>query len=384
MSSRQLHIWGLIIAIIIIIAFSLLIYNVRTEQISAASYKNEVSLYWNKAIRGYEQFTDTVLSLKPDQSSLAEVRSEASSKLQNLDSINIPQNVPQKYQTFSFAFADAITSNKQYYRKILQLCNEKPESRASLIPSLFTLGQVVEDKYHAAHQLMPSLGEEIGPGRSTEANEHLSAMTQFKHTVPPSTPPPRRIVVNRNQYSPPHTGNIVTVDTPEHNGLNLRLEPSKYAERIPERELLPQGEVLFVLDRDGDWVRVKTEDGFVGFVRWLKDDLTYISPTERKFVSSRPTRIYLKIISVTSPISPGENATLVAQTVGGAYCTITVYYLSGPSRAAGLYSKYADNHGSVSWTWRVGTRTTSGTWPIVVTATKNGQTAKKKTSFEVL
>lgn len=86
---------------------------------------------------------------------------------------------------------------------------------------------------------------------------------------------------------------------------------------------------------------------------------------------------FLEIISVTSPIGQGYTATLRAQTEPGAYCTITVYYKSGPSTAAGLYPKEADSQGNVSWSWKVGTRTTPGSWSIVVTASLGGETVSQ-------
>lgn len=76
----------------------------------------------------------------------------------------------------------------------------------------------------------------------------------------------------------------------------------------------------------------------------------------------------LNIISVTSPVSPGDYATLKANTIPNAACYIGVFYKSGRSEAAGLLPKFADNQGNVSWTWKVGTRTTPGSWMIVVIA----------------
>ncbi|MDP2662169.1 MAG: ComEC/Rec2 family competence protein, partial [Dehalococcoidia bacterium] len=47
----------------------------------------------------------------------------------------------------------------------------------------------------------------------------------------------------------------------------------------------------------------------------------------------------LEIVSVTSPVAPGSQATLVVRTAPGAVCNITVRYASGPSRASGLEEK---------------------------------------------
>jgi len=64
--------------------------------------------------------------------------------------------------------------------------------------------------------------------------------------------------------------------------------------------------------------------------------------TVTKVVTPEPEqKLFLEIVSVTSPIGKGYTATLRAKTVPEAYCTITVYYKSGPSSASGLYGKTA-------------------------------------------
>jgi hypothetical protein len=60
-------------------------------------------------------------------------------------------------------------------------------------------------------------------------------------------------------------------------------------------------------------------------------------------------------------------------------CSITVRYKSGPSHAQGLFRK-SPVRGRVSWTWKVGTRTTPGTWPIYVSC---GRAGSAYTSFRV-
>jgi hypothetical protein len=80
----------------------------------------------------------------------------------------------------------------------------------------------------------------------------------------------------------------------------------------------------------------------------------------------------VRLVHVTSPISAGGYATLVARvSPSRVTCSITVYYKSGPSHAAGLYSKRPTS-GRVSWTWKVGTRTTPGRWPIRVSCATAG------------
>ena len=78
-----------------------------------------------------------------------------------------------------------------------------------------------------------------------------------------------------------------------------------------------------------------------------------------------------RLVHVTSPVSPGEHATLIAGVAPARRCRITVYYKSGPSVAQGLGAK-RPRHGRVSWTWMVGTNTTAGRWPIQVSCGSAG------------
>ncbi len=91
----------------------------------------------------------------------------------------------------------------------------------------------------------------------------------------------------------------------------------------------------------------------------------------------------IEVMSLTSPINAGAYATLTIRTAPGAACTITVYYKSGASEAAGLGPQNADGNGTATWQWKVGTRTTPGTWRIVVTASAGGQNARIEIPFEV-
>jgi len=105
--------------------------------------------------------------------------------------------------------------------------------------------------------------------------------------------------------------------------------------------------------------------------------------TTSSTVASTGAAFPLQVVSVTSPVAPGSNATLTILTEPNAQCTITVNYKSGPSSASGLGAKTADSQGNVSWTWNVGKSTTAGTWQIVVTATYQGNTVTSTANFMV-
>jgi hypothetical protein len=105
--------------------------------------------------------------------------------------------------------------------------------------------------------------------------------------------------------------------------------------------------------------------------------------TVEPFDEEPPPELSIEIVYVTSPVNAGANATLQALTLPEASCDITVYYKSGPSTASGLYRKTAGSDGYVSWTWKVGTRTTPGSWRIVVSASYDSQTDSDTIYFTV-
>ena len=93
-------------------------------------------------------------------------------------------------------------------------------------------------------------------------------------------------------------------------------------------------------------------------------------PTQKstKKPTQKPTEApkNIEITNVSSSVSPGEYAYISMQGEPNTDYSITVIYNSGPSTAAGLYTKTSDSNGNVSWEWKVGTRTASGTYPIII------------------
>ena len=87
----------------------------------------------------------------------------------------------------------------------------------------------------------------------------------------------------------------------------------------------------------------------------------------------------VKLVFLTSRVRAGSNATLTVAVATGTSCAIVVSYKSGPSSAAGLYAQRA-RAGRISWTLKVGTRTTSGRWPIDIVC---GAAGSLHTSFVV-
>ena len=87
--------------------------------------------------------------------------------------------------------------------------------------------------------------------------------------------------------------------------------------------------------------------------------------THPPVVTEAPKQV-LDILSVTSPIGGGQNATLSAKGKPNTAYDIKVVYSSGESSAKGLEDKTSDANGNVSWTWKVGAKTKPGTYTITV------------------
>ena len=91
------------------------------------------------------------------------------------------------------------------------------------------------------------------------------------------------------------------------------------------------------------------------------------TPTPPAKKSPVPVVTVVKFLNAPLTASRGSYTTLQVKTSANKTCSIEVVYKSGPSTAAGLGSKASNSAGNVSWTWKVGTNTTRGSWPIYVT-----------------
>lgn len=87
----------------------------------------------------------------------------------------------------------------------------------------------------------------------------------------------------------------------------------------------------------------------------------------------------LEIVLLTSPVSRNETATLKICGKPNTEYTITVYYKSGASTADGLEPKRSDANGFAEWSWKIGGKTSPGTYRIVIR--EKGQKDSKTTAY---
>ena len=115
----------------------------------------------------------------------------------------------------------------------------------------------------------------------------------------------------------------------------------------------------------------RIDNGIIGLIGNLKNQK--ISELYYQTYGYNYSDIFLELFIITPSVGPGYNAVVTIRTLPYANCEITVEYLSGPSTADGLDDKISNSSGYVSWTWKVGTRATAGSWPVTVTAHIGGE-----------
>ena len=94
--------------------------------------------------------------------------------------------------------------------------------------------------------------------------------------------------------------------------------------------------------------------------------------------------IGVSVQSITSPVVPGSNASIMVKTNPEANCTIVVMYDKTPSKDSGLVQKKADEYGLVEWTWTVESTAPLGNWPIKVTCANKKNTAVVQNDLRVV
>lgn len=82
----------------------------------------------------------------------------------------------------------------------------------------------------------------------------------------------------------------------------------------------------------------------------------------------------VQIIEKPDPAYVGKKAKVRVKIEPGASANLSVFYKSGQSTAKYLGDQQADAEGYVEWEWFVGTNTTPGTWPFVITTSDGKRT----------
>lgn len=99
------------------------------------------------------------------------------------------------------------------------------------------------------------------------------------------------------------------------------------------------------------------------------------SPVVKPTKPAANAKASASISVLTSPVAPGDNASVTIKTVATAKCTPVVTYNEVPAKDSGLAPKAADEFGTATWTWTVDKAAPLGTWPVKITCVYNGRSA---------
>jgi hypothetical protein len=99
------------------------------------------------------------------------------------------------------------------------------------------------------------------------------------------------------------------------------------------------------------------------------------SPTIKPTKPAADAKQSAAVQMLTSPVAPGENASIMVKTNAESECTISVKYGEVVSTDSGLKPKVADDFGIVSWTWTVEKTVPVGKWPVEVNCAFHEQSA---------
>lgn len=100
--------------------------------------------------------------------------------------------------------------------------------------------------------------------------------------------------------------------------------------------------------------------------------LTNVIAKPQAIAQNQAVGVY--IISLSTPLTAGSNASTTIRTLPESACSIEVLYNGMKSTDMGLSPKIADEYGSVTWSWTVEKGQPIGKWPVNITCAKNDST----------
>ena len=133
----------------------------------------------------------------------------------------------------------------------------------------------------------------------------------------------------------------------------------------------------------------------VGYVWYMGNQVEPVVETsdvkaahQRPVESTKPmpasdAPVGVSIQSLTSPVAPGENASIAIRTNALAICEISVKYDEIASTDSGLVEKIADEYGMVRWAWTVEATSPFGVWPVDVMCRNDAMSGMVRGDLEV-
>ena len=175
----------------------------------------------------------------------------------------------------------------------------------------------------------------------------------------------------------------VRVANTEGQGANMRREPNATSQRV---KVVREGTELELIGADQQvegrtWRNVQDDGGDAGWI--LSEFLIEVRDTGPR-PTPTPLPLTIQVTDLTSPVSPGGEATLTIATRPGVRCEVRPL-LFGPRSLPreGLEPKVSDERGECSWTWIVPPEATAGTWRYQIIVGTGERQVSREVNFGV-
>lgn len=90
------------------------------------------------------------------------------------------------------------------------------------------------------------------------------------------------------------------------------------------------------------------------------------------------------VSQISTPVKPGENASLTLSTLPDASCRIEITYENKVKASdSGLAPKVSDDYGQIVWSWTVEPGAPKGKWPVEINCTRAKKSSYVKSELEI-
>ena len=108
------------------------------------------------------------------------------------------------------------------------------------------------------------------------------------------------------------------------------------------------------------------------------------APTIQAAKVDENARVGVALQTISSPITPGSQASISARTNREAVCTLSVKYNDVEVKNVAFIEKTANEFGGVDWDWQVDSNAPIGKWPVTISCKKNKQWGVYTADLEIV
>jgi competence protein ComEC len=135
------------------------------------------------------------------------------------------------------------------------------------------------------------------------------------------------------------------------------------------------GAEVYGTDSSGTVMAVSDVSGYVAASQFDSPQALApsVEPTPVTPPGIKPAEFTVVVTELTSPVHPGETASISIETAPGAICANIMKFSTGRGGMTNLGTRVADPNGAIGWSWRVGTNATPGSFVIDILCGLDGR-----------